>query len=85
MIQECLLLTPEYSTAHYHMGMVLCRLGRYGEGKQQLEGYLEDHPWDAPTKYHLGMIAAREGDRDAATKYLSGIPEFKAGIPEFKD
>ena len=46
--------------------------------------YLDEHPWDAPTKYHLGMISAREGDTEAAEKYLHGIPEFKTGIPKFQ-
>ena len=32
-----------------------------------------------------GAISAREGDRAAAERYLSGIPEFKAGIPTFAD
>ena len=55
------------------------------DGKRYLEEYLERHPWDAPTKYHLGMISAREGDEEAARRLLSGIPEFKAGIPKFTE
>ena len=83
--ERTLLLTPEYAMAHYHMGVVLGRLGRFEEARQRLEEYLEYHPWDAPTKYHLGMLCARFGEVDAAKRYLAGLPEFKAGIPTFPD
>jgi predicted Zn-dependent protease len=71
-LQKALEAEPDWSTAHYNLGLVELSRGRVKEGVEQMKLYTEAEPDDADGFFMLGAAyeaLARKGeDADAATK-----------------
>jgi predicted Zn-dependent protease len=71
---RALALDPGYFGGHLGAGLAAFRLGAADRARQALARSAELLP-TAPALYHLGLLAKRAGDRDAAMRYFSAAAE----------
>jgi predicted CXXCH cytochrome family protein len=68
--REALLLNPQLITGYLNLADLLRSQGREDEAKTQLQAALAMAPDNADTMHALGLLEAREGNRDAALQWL---------------
>lgn len=69
---------------HFNLGLAWYRLGRYTEARAAF-GQLERFPeYEHLAAYHLGLVAARAGERDRAEALLRSV-EQRAPQPELRE
>lgn len=82
LYRRCIERDRKDPIAPFHLGNILCRLGREREGRLWLRHAVGLDPAFAEAWYNLGLIAEAAGDRQAACRHFE---EAIAADPAFAD
>lgn len=82
LFRETLVLSPDYSVAHFQLGQLLATAGRLEEGRQFYAQRLSAEPHDVLATMGMVDIERRSGDQEAAIHRLEELLREKPAAAE---
>jgi Tfp pilus assembly protein PilF len=74
-------LKPDFSNAHYELGLLYQDLGREKKAVEQFEIAVKQRPAFLQAHYHLARLYKKTGRTDSARREFSLVEALKASAP----
>lgn len=84
-LEQTVMLQPDFLAAHYNLGIVYKRLGRFEEAREEFKRVLELDPRSINAQMQIGSVYEEQGFFEEAKDAYRRAWEMDHGNPDIKD